>query len=45
LLLDRGHHLDAIADVFGHSSTDTTRNHYAFSSHARRRDTMLAFDV
>jgi len=45
LLLNDGHHLDAVADVLGHSSVDTTRNHYAFSSNARRRRTIEAFDV
>ena len=32
LLLNQGHHLDAVADVLGHRSVDTTRNHYAFAS-------------
>jgi len=29
----------------GHRSVDTTHNHYAFSSNARRRATIEAFDV
>lgn len=45
LLLDRGHHIDAIADVLGHESVDTTRRHYAFASSARRRETIHAYDV
>lgn len=40
-----GHHIDAIADVLGHESVDTTRRHYAFASTARRRATILAYDV
>ena len=40
LLLNDGHHLDAVADVLGHESVDTTRKHYAFSSNARRRATI-----
>jgi site-specific recombinase XerD len=45
LLLNEGHHLDAVADVLGHESLDTTRKHYAFSSDERRRSTIEAFDV
>jgi len=45
LLLNDGHHLDAVADVLGHESVDTTRKHYAFSSNARRRATIEAFNV
>jgi integrase len=45
ILLDQGHHIDAIADVLGHASIDTTRQHYAFASTARRRATMLAYDL
>lgn len=45
LLLNDGHHIDAVADVLGHRSVDTTRNHYAFSSNARRRKTIEGFDV
>lgn len=43
-LLDQGHHIDAIADVLGHESIDTTRRHYAFASDARRRATIHAYD-
>lgn len=45
LLLNDGHHLDAVADVLGHSSVDTTRKHYAFTSNARRRATIEGFHV
>lgn len=45
LLLNSGEPLDAVADVLGHDSTDTTRTHYAFSNHARRRATVEAFDI
>jgi site-specific recombinase XerD len=45
LLLNDGHHIDAVADVLGHVSIDTTRKHYAFSSNARRRATIEAFHV
>lgn len=45
LLLNDGHHLDAVADVLGHASVDTTRNHYAFSSNERRRATIDGFHV
>jgi integrase/recombinase XerD len=45
LLLNDGHHLDAVADVLGHSSVDTTRKHYAFTSNARRRATIEGFQV
>lgn len=45
LLLNDGHHIDAVADVLGHSSIDTTRKHYAFASDERRRATIEAFDV
>lgn len=40
LLLNDGHHLDAVADVLGHASVNTTRKHYAFSSTERRRETI-----
>lgn len=42
LLLNDGHHLDAVADVLGHKSVDTTRTHYAFASNARRKATIHA---
>ena len=42
LLLNAGHPLDAVADVLHHIRTDTTRRHYAFSSHERRRATIEA---
>lgn len=45
LLLNDGHHIDAVADVLGHVSIDTTRKHYAFTSNARRRATIEAFQV
>jgi site-specific recombinase XerD len=45
LLLNDGHHLDAVADVLGHESVDTTRKHYAFSSNARRRATIEGLNV
>lgn len=45
LLLNDGHHIDAVADVLGHVSVDTTRRHYAFTSNARRRATIEAFQV
>lgn len=45
LLLNDGHHIDAVADVLGHVNIDTTRKHYAFASNARRRATMQAFNV
>ena len=45
LLLNEGHHIDAVADVLGHVSVDTTRQHYAFTSNARRRATIEAFQV
>lgn len=45
LLLNEGHPIDAVADVLGHASLDTTRAHYAFSSNARRRATIEAFNV
>jgi site-specific recombinase XerD len=45
LLLNDGHHIDAVADVLGHASIDTTRTHYAFASNARRRATIEAFHV
>lgn len=45
LLLNDGHHLDAVADVLGHASVDTTRKHYAFSSNERRRETIHGFKV
>lgn len=45
LLLNDGHHIDAVADVLGHVSIDTTRKHYAFASDARRRATIEAFNV
>jgi integrase/recombinase XerD len=45
ILLNDGHHIDAVADVLGHHSVDTTRTHYAFSSTARRRATIQAFNV
>jgi len=44
-LLDQGHHIDAIADVLGHESVNTTRRHYAFASNARRRHTINSYDV
>jgi hypothetical protein len=45
ILLDQGHHIDAIADVLGHASIDATRQHYAFASTARRRATILAYNL
>jgi integrase len=45
LLLNDGHHLDAVADVLGHESVDTTRKHYAFTSNARRRATIEGLNV
>ncbi len=43
-LLNEGHPIDAVADVLGHDSTDTTRRHYAFSSSDRRRSTIRGFN-
>lgn len=37
--------LEDIADVLNHSSTDTTRKHYAFTSNERKRRTVAAFAV
>lgn len=37
--------LDAVANVLGHESVETTRKHYAFASDERRRATIEAFDV
>jgi integrase len=45
LLLNDGHHLDAVADVLGHVNLDTTRKHYAFSSSERMRATVEGFTV
>ena len=45
LLLNDGHSIDAVADVLGHASLNTTRDHYAFSTSARRRATIEAFGV
>lgn len=45
ILLNDGHHLDAVADVLGHTSLDTTRKHYAFASTERRRATIFGFKV
>ncbi len=45
LLLNQGHHIDAVADVLGRSSIDTTRKRYAFSSDARRKATIERFEV
>lgn len=44
ILLNQGHPIDAVADVLGHASIDTTRSHYAFSNNARRRATIHAFN-
>lgn len=45
LLLNDGHHLDAVADVLGHVNLDTTRKHYAFSSSERVRATVEGFSL
>lgn len=45
LLLNDGHHIDAVADLLGHMQVDTTRRHYAFSSNARRRATIEALEI
>jgi len=45
LLLNDGQPLDAVADILGHASVDTTRRHYAFASSARQRATVEAFNV
>lgn len=45
LLLNDGHPIDAVADILGHASLNTTRDHYAFSADARRRATIEAFAV
>jgi integrase len=37
--------LEDIADVLNHSSTDTTRKHYAFTSNERKRKTVASFAV
>jgi integrase/recombinase XerC len=42
-LLNKGLPIDAVADVLGHASLDTTRRHYAFSDDERRRMTIEAF--
>lgn len=42
-LLNKGIPIDAVADVLGHASLDTTRRHYAFSDDERRRMTIEAF--
>ena len=45
ILLNDGHHIDAVADVLGHTSINTTRKHYAFSSTERRKATIHGFNV
>lgn len=45
ILLNGGEHLDAVADVLGHSYVDTTRKHYAFASDARKKATIDAFKI
>lgn len=45
ILLNDGEHIDAVADVLGHESVDTTRKHYAIASRARRKATIDAFNV
>jgi len=45
ILLNDGHHLDAVADVLGHTSLETTRKHYAFSSTERRKATIHGFRI
>ncbi len=45
LQLNDGHPLDAVADVLGHESVDTTRKHYAFSSNERRRATIMSYSI
>ena len=45
ILLNSGNPLDAVADVLGHESVDTTRRHYAFASDERRRQTIHSFEV
>jgi hypothetical protein len=45
ILLNDGEHIDAVADVLGHESVDTTHKHYAFASEERRRATINAFKV
>jgi integrase len=45
ILLNDGHYLDAVADVLGHTSLNTTRKHYAFSSTERRKATIRGFNV
>ena len=45
LLLNDGYQLDAVADVLGHASVETTRKHYAFSSSERRRATVHGFNI
>lgn len=45
LLLNAGQPLDAIADVFGHASVDTTRRHYAFANAERQRATIEALPI
>lgn len=44
-LLNKGLPIDAVADVLGHASLDTTRRHYAFSDNERRRMTIEAFSA
>jgi hypothetical protein len=45
LTLNDGEHIDAVADVLGHASIDTTRKHYAFASDARKKATIEVFKV
>ncbi len=45
LQLNDGQPLDAVADVLGHESVDTTRKHYAFSSNERRRATIMSYSI
>ncbi len=44
-LLQIGIELDAVADLLGHASVDTTRTHYAFSSNRRSQTAINAFRV
>lgn len=44
-LLRSGIELDAVADILGHKSVDTTRTHYAFSSTRRTTQAINAYNI
>lgn len=45
VMREQGQPIENIAEVLNHASIDTTRNHYAYASEAKKRQTIAAFKL